>query len=280
MPYVDRDAQLRAFRSWRLQFAQANNISAAQIRDDYERRRHQSEQDAAAAGEGPSNTNADQEEEDDQAVAAAEQAVENSRKRKRKSEEAIEKIKKGKAKKQKKGKKGGSDDEDDGDYDNALDNMYKKAKPAPGQLENCEICNKRFTVTPYSKEGPDGGLVCTPCGKELAKDAKADKKAVAKKPVGRKRRKIESDRLDGVAPNGAKSLQQLCLEKVAKHHDDLDELGDMPEPIVERLSEIFAKKRVLNPKTLPLFLRPDLDTVAIHDAACMLYWCYSRKGTR
>jgi DNA repair protein RAD7 len=144
--------------------------------------------------------------------------------------------------------------------------MYKKARPAPGQFEHCEICSKRFTVTPYSKSGPDGGLLCTPCGKELAKDEKAAKKP-ANKPVGRKRRKLESDRLDGFAVGGAKTLQQICIETVAKYHDDIEELGDMPAPIVERLSEIFSKKRVLKPKTLPLFLRPDLDEVILHDAA-------------
>lgn len=144
--------------------------------------------------------------------------------------------------------------------------MYKKSRPAPGQFEHCEICSKRFTVTPYNKEGPDGGLVCTPCGKELKKDMKVEKKA-ARKPVGRKRRKLESDRLDGMAMGGAKSLQQICIETIAKHHDDVQELGDMPAPLVEKLSEIYSKKRVLKPKTLPLFLRPDLDDVILHDAA-------------
>lgn len=201
-----------------------------------------------------------------------EEAVEKSKKRKRNEKEAIDKIKKGKAAKKSKGKRGkkrdpDDDEDDDEEYEDGLDSMYAKSRPAPGQFEHCEICSKRFTVTPYSKEGPEGGLVCTPCGKELAKDMKAEKKAAAPKPAGRKRRKLESDRLDGFAVGGSKSLQQLCIEKVAKHHDDIDELGDMPQPVLERLSEIFSKRRVLNPKTLPLFLRPDVDTVAIHDAA-------------
>lgn len=167
----------------------------------------------------------------------------------------------------KKGKKKGSDEDDDSDadYDDALD--YKKAQPAPGQLEHCEICSKRFTVTPYSKTGPEGGLVCLPCGKELDKDAKAEKKVQPKKPVGKKRRKIESDRLDGVAVGGAKTLQQLCIEKAAQYHEDVEELGDMPYTVMERLSEIFAKKRILNPRTVKLFVRPDLAAIAIHDAA-------------
>jgi DNA repair protein RAD7 len=148
------------------------------------------------------------------------------KKRKREEKEAIDaiknkkkeekKTKKTKGKPKKKPKKGDPDDDDESEYENELGNeMYKKARPAPGQFEHCEICSKRFTVTPYSKAGPDGGLLCTPCGKELAKDEKAAKKP-ASKPVGRKRRKLESDRLDGFAVGGAKTLQQICIETVAK----------------------------------------------------------------
>ena len=209
----------------------------------------------------------------------------NKKKRKREEKDAIDAIKskkkddkkgkgKAKAKPKKKPKKGDLDDEDDdSEYENELGNeMYKKARPAPGQFEHCEICSKRFTVTPYSKTGPDGGLLCTPCGKELAKDEKAAKKP-ASKPAGRKRRKLESDRLDGFAAGGAKTLQQICIETVAKYHDDIEELGDMPGPIISRLSEIFSKKRVLKPKTLPLFLRPDLEDVVLHDAAYLEVNC-------
>lgn len=171
---------------------------------------------------------------------------------------------KGKKKAAKKGLDNGSDD----DFDlEPYGEMYSKSKPVPGQLDHCEICSKRFTVTPYSKTGPDGGLLCLPCGKELDKDAKADKKAQPKKPAGRKRRKMESDRLDGLAMGGAKTLQQLCIEKVAQYHEDVDELGDMPFTVMDRLSEIFAKKRLLNSRTVKMFVRSDLDSIAIHDAA-------------
>ncbi|KAF1999066.1 RNI-like protein [Amniculicola lignicola CBS 123094] len=193
-------------------------------------------------------------------------AAERTRKRKRDQEDAIAKIKKGKQTKKKdtKKKKQGSDDEDD-EYDDLMD-MYKKKKPLPGQLDFCELCNKRFTVTPYSKSGPEGGLICTPCGKEMAKDAKAQQKA--NKPVVRKaRRKIESNRLDGATMRGAKTLQQLCIEKIAKHADDVEEFGDLPDPIMKRLSEIFSKKRAMKPNTMKLFLQPHLDTVAIEEAA-------------
>lgn len=215
-----------------------------------------------------------QEEEAAEEAEEAERAIQRSRKRRRASEKEAESSKgkgKGKGKDKKKTaakkKKHGSDDSDDSDFDVARD-MYKKAKPMPGQLANCEICSKRFTVTPYSKAGPDGGLLCTPCGKQqTAETKKADAKA--KKPAAnKKRRKVESDRLDGLAISGAKSLVQLCIEKVAQHHTDLDEFGDLPPNIINRLSEIFSKKRVMNSKTLQLFLKSEMDTVAIHDCAC------------
>jgi DNA repair protein RAD7 len=189
-------------------------------------------------------------------------AERSKKKRKRDQDEAIAKIKKGKAAKKASKKKKGSDD--DSDFD--VMDVYKKAPPMPGQLKYCELCDKRFTVTPYSKAGPGGGLLCTPCGKEMAKEAKAQEKS--KKPVVRKgRRKLESARLDGMTVRGPKTLQQLCIEMLAKHSEDIDELGEMPEGIMNRISEIFSKKRAMNSTTMKLFLQPDMQKVAIHEAA-------------
>ena len=185
----------------------------------------------------------------------------NSRKRKRGEGVKIKDKLKAK-KKAKKGKKGSDSDEDYSDLD-----IYAKSKPKPGQLENCDICNKRFTVTPYTKEGPDGGLLCTPCGKQMTKETKSAENKAKKTGAGRKRRQAESNRLDGIVRLGSKSLQDLCIEKVAKHHTDVEELGDLPDELVDRLSQIFSKRRVLDSHTLQLFLRSDRSTIAIHDAA-------------
>ncbi|KAF1829911.1 DNA repair protein-like protein Rad7 [Decorospora gaudefroyi] len=262
-----RGAGIRGPHSALTDFLAANNISAQEIRDSYQQRVRQAEQEAAQTddnGEGPSNGGAEVEE--DLQAESSTMAAERTRKRKRDQDEAIAKIKKGKAAKKvqkKKQKKNSSDD--DSDFEDVMD-MYKKAKPLPGQLENCELCNKRFTVTPYSKAGPEGGLLCTPCGKEMVKDTKAEAKA--NKPVVRRgRRKMESNRLDGMTDCGPKTLQQLCIEKLAQHSEDIDELGEMPEGIMNRISEIFSKKRAMNSTTMKLFLQPDMDRVAIHEAA-------------
>ena len=101
----------------------------------------------------------------------------------------------------------------------------------------------------------------------MTKEAKKEETKAKKATGGRKRRQAESNRLDGVVRLGSKTLQDLCIEKVAQHHTDVEELGDLPDDLVERLSQIFSKKRVLDSRTLQLFLRSDLQAVTIHDAA-------------
>lgn len=164
--------------------------------------RQREEQEAAARGEVLHNEGEDEGQEEDLVEATA-----SKRKRKREREKTLAKIKASKnAKKGRKAKRGDSDD-DDAEWD-----MYAKKKPLPGQLENCEICEKRFTVTPYSNTGPDGGLLCTKCSKEQDAEKKKDEKA-KKQSVGReKRRQVQSNLLDGIVQIGSKSLQELCIK--------------------------------------------------------------------
>lgn len=131
------------------------------------------------------------------------------KKRKRQEDKAIAKIKQSKNFKRQKASKDG---EPNGDEDDIAWDMYAKSKPLPGQLENCEICDKRFTVTAYSKTGPDGGLLCSKCSKEQEAEKKKEKKP-EKSTVSRvKRRHLQSNLLDGIVRNGSKTLQELCVE--------------------------------------------------------------------
>ena len=190
-------------------FLASNNISAAQIRSDYERRQRQAQEQHAQESPG-SQPNAER------AVAAAdgaqqvESAVRKS-KRKREQDKAVAKIRQGKNAKNHKKAKGGDSSGDDDDYDLSID-MYSKKKPLPGQLENCEVCSKRFTVTPYSKTGPDGGLLCPICSKEQETERKRDEKAKQKSRGREKRRQTQSNLLDGIAQVGPRTLLDLCLK--------------------------------------------------------------------
>lgn len=201
-------------------FLASNNISAAQINADYERRqaeaRQQEQREAAERGQRLDNEDQDgdikgeEDDEDDDGEQRIETAA-SRKKRKREQEKTLAKIKAGKKKKGKRGGKDNNDEDDEWD-------MYTAKKPLPGQLENCEICEKRFTVTPYSKTGPEGGLLCTKCSKEQEAGKKKDEKA-KKQSVGReKRRQTQSNLLDGIVQIGSKSLQELCI-KVKLHGD-------------------------------------------------------------
>ncbi len=241
-------------------FLASHNISAQQIQQDYQQRLAEAERQRAAEA---SNADAEKENEDDD---DSEDPVEK-KKRKRKEEKALLKIKESKEFKRRKANQEFDEGSDDLDDDDIARNMMVKAKPLPGQLDNCEICEKRFTVTAYSGTGPDGGLLCTKCTKELKDERKKDEKANKKKTPalrGRKRQ-TESDRMMGDVKSGAKSLSDMCVRKVANVVNDIEEFGDLPEDILYRLSQILSKQRVLTPRVLDLFLRPDVDRINVYD---------------
>lgn len=47
----------------------------------------------------------------------------------------------------------------------------------------------------------------------------------------------------------------------------MEEFGDLPETLLNRLSQILSRRRVITPRTLDLFLRSDLNSIAIYDCA-------------
>lgn len=250
--------RIRGPQSALTDFLASNNISAAQISADYERRRQEAQQQAQQETLANGTiAEAEEQQQDDRDETALQR-----KKRKRAEEKAMAKIKETKSsKKQKNAKKV---DPDGQDSDDAL-GMYSKSKPMPGQLENCEKCEKRFTVTPYSKTGPEGGLLCMKCSKEQETQRKKDDKA-KKQPAPRgKQRQKQSNLLDGIVHDGAVSLQDLCLKTIADNVHDVEEFGDLPQNLLERLSEIFSKRRVLTSRTLDLFLRSNMDHVKITD---------------
>ncbi|TLS26011.1 hypothetical protein PpBr36_07490, partial [Pyricularia pennisetigena] len=153
------------------------------------------------------------------------------------------------------------------DEDQLARMFYFTAKKAVGQFENCANCGKRFTVTAYTSADPDGGLLCTACGKELAKEAPKKRKQVASGgPIG-KRRAAQSRVLDGTASIGVKSLVEICIQHLSKNIELADDLGVLPEHVVDRISRILAKRRMLKSEVLPLFLQPGTRALRIYDSA-------------
>ncbi|KAM6486818.1 hypothetical protein HDV62DRAFT_231190 [Trichoderma sp. SZMC 28011] len=246
-------------------FLASHNISAAQIRIDADRRRQQ-----AGEGEPAQDNEASETVETVETVTVTVEASSSSRTTRGRNgaaeqkAKALEKIKASKAFKKRK-KRAGDDDDDDDDIAKAI--FDERRAPLPGQMENCEICGKRFTVTPYSVAGPEGGLLCAPCGREVAKQREGQPKKKPRKQTGGvgSRRTIQSRMLDGQV--GTKSLATLCVQTLAKNVDLAESLGDLPEHLIDKIARMFSKRRLLKPDTLPLFMQPSTEVLHIYDGA-------------
>lgn len=256
-------------------FLASQNISARQIREDAERRRQAAAEQARQAGEDEQEAAAGVETAPIQAgegSSSQQQAAEvngaQAQAQAREKEKKLEKIKGSKAFKKRKKNAAGSDDDDD-EIARALFDEHHA--PMPGQMENCALCSKRFTVTPYSVAGPEGGLLCAPCGRQVAKERAGQQPAKKKRAAPRQsggvgsRRAVQSRILDGDV--GTKSLATLCVQTLARNVDMASSLGDLPEHLVDKIARIFSKRRLLRAETLPLFVQPTTEMVHIYDGA-------------
>ena len=54
---------------------------------------------------------------------------------------------------------------------------------------------------------------------------------------------------------------------VAANINDVDEFGDLPQNLMERLSQILSRRRIIDSRTMDLFLKAGADTVTTHDCA-------------
>ncbi|KAF3118307.1 hypothetical protein TWF103_000322 [Orbilia oligospora] len=154
------------------------------------------------------------------------------------------------------------EEDDEFNPDNFLDPAFR---PVPGQIAFCAECECRFTVTPYSRSADDGeGLLCHTCGK---KGAPAEKAARKKKQTTRTNKKSAARAiLDGDTSN-VKSLQEICINTVAKYIDDVETLGYIGSHNVDKISQIICKNRRLNGETINLFFEPAEHVLRFYDCS-------------
>ncbi|KAI1006244.1 hypothetical protein K3495_g1975 [Podosphaera aphanis] len=240
-------------------FLASHNISAAQILADADARRatalaaHLAEQSTApATGESPQNRR--------------NESSEQIKKRKRDEEKAIAKIKASKASKASKLRqmfKSSFDQLSDEEL-----SSFEEQLSAVGQMANCESCEKRFSVTVYSRAGSNKSkqsLLCLKCSRELDKE-ESEKKRRKKRLVGAARRKNASNILDGIYP-GAKDLVTLCVETLANNVHEAESFGDLPLDLIKRLSAVLSKRRLITSPILDLFLEQKHESLTITDGA-------------
>ena len=168
------------------------------------------------------------------------------------------------AKAEKKRKK--PDDDKDGGEQSVVDLIRARA----GFVDHCEICSKKFTVTPYTKTGPNGGLLCADCGRALNSDRMPDAKRPKPKPVAKglgKKRDIQSRIMDRTFKVGAKDLTTLCVETLARNVELAESLGDLPPHLIDKTARLLSKRRLVNSKTVSLFVQPSTEVLKIYDGA-------------
>ncbi|KAK6334089.1 hypothetical protein TWF696_002591 [Orbilia brochopaga] len=198
---------------------------------------------------------------DDDDEQVAEASSSKLKKNSKPTKAQLKKLKKSEAKKAKKARRDAGEDVSDDD-----DNDFgptTAAVPLPGQIAFCTECNCRFTVTPYTKTGPNGeGMLCHPCGKASAPVEAAARK---RKQAARTTKKSNARALLDGERGGIKSLQELCIQLVAKHIDDVEALGNIGSYNMDKICQIISKNRSLTDHTMKLFLENGDTTLSLYD---------------
>ncbi|KFY88397.1 hypothetical protein V500_06396 [Pseudogymnoascus sp. VKM F-4518 (FW-2643)] len=241
-------------------FLASHNIDANRIRRDAEARR------AAAQASWDAENNREEQSEDaelEEETPVRERPLTKAQKaRQTAREKAVAKAKASKTfqRAQKKGV-------DLSDSDDVDEDLYGATSlPKVGQFENCQICAIRFSVTPYSRTGPDGGLLCIKCTKDLDDEEGAPRKK--RKTAARyNRRNIESERLEGASARGARDLVSQCVSTLANNVHRAEDFGDLPPVLVDKLAQLLSKRRMLDSRTLDLFLKPGVANITAYDGA-------------
>ncbi|ODN80538.1 hypothetical protein L202_02748 [Cryptococcus amylolentus CBS 6039] len=167
-------------------------------------------------------------------------------------------------------------DDLDADDDYAARPSTSRAEKAPskgvargpvkaiGQFMDCGQCEKKFTVTAYTKEHPSQPQtwLCVQCSYALGIDPFAKpKKAAAKKAPKKDRAKI----IHYEQKKGVKTLGDMCIGLIGKYIEDVEQLGDIGGINMDKVCRIICKGRRLTPETAPLFYAVDRTSLDMFD---------------
>ncbi|ODQ51754.1 RNI-like protein, partial [Saitoella complicata NRRL Y-17804] len=142
-----------------------------------------------------------------------------------------------------------------------------KKRLGPGMIDFCAQCNCRFTITAYTVSTTDEtGLLCHTCGSAASTgDGKAADKAAAPKKVVKRKRAAKGKFFDEEKKIG--TLQDRCIQLIAKHIHDIDMLGDIGSLNLDKICQIISRNRSLTPSTINLFLDAGVESVKLYDCS-------------
>lgn len=168
---------------------------------------------------------------------------------------------------------------DDDEYTDSEDEMAANGEGAVsgrrvvGEEETCAGCFKKFIINVYSKTSETGGYLCPECTDKQNEKERAIKKNQL---LSRKKRQKLAvallDRQDVKLP----SLQDLAIKKVTDRIYDVDELGDIGDINLKKISRILCRNRSLGDNTLKLFLDPQLKKLEFWDCSALTISAYNQ----
>jgi DNA repair protein RAD7 len=136
-------------------------------------------------------------------------------------------------------------------------------------VEFCNECRCRFTVTGACKALPSGGYLCPTCSAATsgigsgAQNKFGQQQHTTRRGTGRI--KSRNQWIDDEEP--VISLQTACIRAISEHIDEIESFGDLDEMNLDKICQIISKHRQLNERTLWLFLHPDRVEANFYDCA-------------
>jgi DNA repair protein RAD7 len=144
---------------------------------------------------------------------------------------------------------------------------------AAGAIDFCPSCDKRFTVTAYTKHTDQGGL-CHKCGPlhgkaKAAGGALSGTDLVTSAAVEGAKRAKPRRKPNQLAFDAAKfpTLQSLCINIIANNIEHVEALIGVGGQNMDKISKSIAKNRRLTSRTMLLFLQPTLKQLAFYDCS-------------
>ncbi|ODV58615.1 UV-damaged DNA-binding protein RAD7 [Ascoidea rubescens DSM 1968] len=165
-------------------------------------------------------------------------------------------------------------DNEDG-YDSQEETLLFALR-GPGQKSICIGCARGFVIDVYCKQITENtryffekynsqtGYLCPICTKEIDSIYKKRKKNQL---AARKKRLKVAAALLNKQEYKLPSLQDLCIQLVSKHIDNIDELGEVGFGNLSKISMALSKNRSLNTRTAKLFFHSDLKELNLYDCS-------------
>ncbi|ORZ12226.1 hypothetical protein BCR42DRAFT_453584 [Absidia repens] len=172
-----------------------------------------------------------------------------------------------KTKKKRPSKNFSDDDQDDDNSDDEFidpqpSSSCPRASSARIRVMFCSRCRGRFV---RNNSDPTEETMCADClsGKEPASARKPTKKRIPGAQSGNKVAWF----MHGVKPTAVNvtSLQDICINVITDHIDDVEALGDISFINMDKIAKIICRNRQLTNHTARLFMQPHIRELCLYD---------------